>query len=158
MSNTLVAFFSATGTTAKLANGLSKEIGADLYEIKPAKPYTTSDLNWVNPLSRTMREYIGKSTVEIAGKKNNMADYDTIILGFPIWFFKEPNIIRTFLKQYNFDGKTMSFFVTSHKVGTEKSEASLKKLCPNAHWQQGMLANGKNVDDLKSWASTFISK
>ena len=81
--------------------------------------------------------------------------YDTIILGFPIWFFKEPNVILTFLSQYDFSGKTMSFFITSHKAGTEKSEAELKKICPNAHWKTGLSANDKTPEELKSWATNI---
>lgn len=155
MSKTLIAYFSATGTTAQIAKILSKDIDADLFEIKPAIPYSKKDLNWVNPLSRTMKEYLGKTKVAITNEPLNVKEYDTIILGFPIWFFKEPNVILTFLSQYDFSGKTMSFFITSHKVGTEKSESELKKVCPNAHWKTGLLANSKTSEELKSWATNI---
>ena len=155
MSKTLIAYFSATGTTAQMAKTLSKDIGADLFEIKPKTPYSKKDLNWVNPLSRTTKEYVAKTKVAIANESLNIGEYDTIILGFPIWFFKEPNVILTFLSQYDFGGKTMSFFVTSHKAGIEKSANELKKVCPNAHWKTGLLANGKTSEELKSWATTI---
>ena len=155
MSKTLIAYFSATGTTAQIAKALSKDIDADLFEIKPATPYSKKDLNWVNPFSRTMKEYIGKTKVTIINEPLNIREYDTIILGFPIWFFKEPNVILTFLSQYDFTGKTMSFFITSHKAGTEKSEAELKKTCPNVHWKKGLLANNKTPEELKSWATNI---
>lgn len=155
MSKTLIAYFSATGTTAQIAKTLSKDIDADLFEIKPATPYSKKDLNWVNPLSRTMKEYLGKTKVAITNEPLNIREYDTIILGFPIWFFKEPNVILTFLSQYDFSGKTMSFFITSHKAGTEKSEAELKKICPNAHWKTGLSANDKTPEELKSWATNI---
>lgn len=151
MSKILIAYFSATGVTAKLAQTLAQQTEADLYEIKPEKPYSQQDLNWVNPLSRTMREYVGKSKVPVEGKCDSMAEYDTVILGFPIWFFKQPNVILSFLSQYDFKGKTMSFFATSHKAGIEKATADLKKNCLDANWKEGILANGKSSDELKSW-------
>ena len=155
MSKTLIAYFSATSTTAQIAKTLSKDIDADLFEIKPATPYSKKDLNWINPLSRTMKEYLGKTKVAIANEPLNVKEYDTIILGFPIWFFKEPNVILTFLSQYDFSGKTMSFFITSHKAGTKKSETELKKTCPNAHWKEGLLANNKTPEELKAWATNI---
>ena len=151
MKKILITFFSATGTTAKLAQRFAEEINADLYEIKPEKPYTEKDLNWVNPISRTTKEYIRKSNVPIAGKINNLNEYDTIIIGFPIWFFKEPNIIKSFLSQYDLSGKTVSCFATSHKAGIVKAESELKALCPNAIWKSGILANGKSSDELRKW-------
>lgn len=155
MSKTLIAYFSATGTTAKIAKTLLKDIDADLFEIKPATPYSKKDLNWINPLSRTMKEYLGKTKVAITNEPLNIREYDIIILGFPIWFFKEPNVILTFLSQYDFSGKTMSFFITSHKAGTEKSEAELKKICSNAYWKTGLSANDKTPEELKSWATNI---
>ena len=153
MSKTLIAYFSATGTTAGMAKTLSEDIGADLYEIKPENPYSQKDLNWVNPFSRTMKEYLGKTKVAVADQSLDIMEYDTVILGFPIWFFKEPNVILTFLSQHNFAGKTMSFFATSHKAGIGKSEAELKSACPNAQWKTGLLANGKTAEELKTWAT-----
>lgn len=105
MSNILVVYFSATGVNAKLATGLAKRLNADVYEIQPKEPYTEKDLNWVNPLSRTMKEYVSKKEPEIKGKVENMKQYDTIIIGAPIWFFKAPNIVNRFMKEYDFTGK-----------------------------------------------------
>lgn len=156
MSKTLVAFFSATGITAKLAQSLATEIHADLYEIKPETPYTAKDLNWVNPLSRTMKEYIGKTKVAIAGTQRGMDEYDTVILGFPIWFLKEPNIIKSFMAQYDFAGKTMACFATSHKAGIGKAVSDLKSLCPNAEWKDGLLANGDSSAELMKWAKGIV--
>lgn len=156
MSKTLIAYFSATGTTAKIAQDLAQQTGADLYEIQPENPYSQKDLNWVNPLSRTMREYVGKNKVPIKGICSSMSEYDTVILGFPIWFFKQPNVILSCMSQYDFRGKTMSFFATSHKAGIEKSTADLKKICPDATWKTGILANEKSSKDMKAWFSTII--
>ncbi|MFR3225724.1 MAG: flavodoxin [Blautia massiliensis (ex Durand et al. 2017)] len=151
--NVLVAYFSTGGTNKKLAAALAQRIGATLYEIKPKIPYTEKDLNWKNPLSRTMKEYLTKREPEIDGQIHNMDQYGTVILGFPIWFLKEPNIIRSFLKQYDFSGKTIGIFVTSHQSGIEKAEASLQALCPQALWQKGFFANGRTIDELADWAT-----
>lgn len=156
MSKALVAFFSATGITAKLAKELAEAIHADLYEIKPKTPYTTNDLNWVNPFSRTMKEYIGKTMVAIAGQQRGMDEYDTIIVGFPIWFLKEPNIIRSFITQYDFAGKTMACFATSHKAGVDKAVSDLKSLCPNAEWKGGLLVKEDKSAELMEWANRII--
>ena len=100
-----------------------------------------------------MKEYLTKREPEIDGQIHNMDQYGTVILGFPIWFLKEPNIIRSFLKQYDFSGKTIGIFVTSHQSGIEKAEASLQALCPQALWQKGFFANGRTIDELADWAT-----
>ncbi|MBQ1544222.1 MAG: flavodoxin, partial [Clostridia bacterium] len=105
MSKALVAWFSAEyGSTAKVAEKLAAATGADKFEIVPVKPYTKADMNYSNPVARCNREKIGRRDVPIAGTVNNMADYDTVYIGFPIWYYGAPNIIQTFVKQYDLAG------------------------------------------------------
>ena len=114
MSKALVAWFSAEyGSTAKVAEKLAAATGADKFEIVPVKPYTKADMNYSNPVARCNREKIGRRDVPIAGTVNNMADYDTVYIGFPIWYYGAPNIIQTFVKQYDLAGKKVALFVTS---------------------------------------------
>lgn len=109
MNKTLVAYFSASGVTAKLAKTLSETIGADLYKIQPAIPYTSADLDWTNKKSRSSIEMEDKSfRPAITGKVENMAQYDRIFVGFPIWWYVAPTIINTFLEQYDLTGKRSS--------------------------------------------------
>ena len=108
MSKKLVAYFSASGTTKKAAERLAKVAGADLFEIKPAIPYTSADLNWMDKKSRSSVEMNDPdSRPEIAETIPNMADYDTVFIGFPIWWYVAPHIIHTFLESYDFSGKTL---------------------------------------------------
>ena len=109
----LIAYFSAEGTTAKMAQALAKKTGAELFEIKPVQPYTAADIKWTNPLARCNREKIGKKDVPISGKVENWAEYDLIYLGFPIWYYGAPNVVQTFCKGYDWKGKTVSIFATS---------------------------------------------
>jgi len=114
MSKTLVAFFSASGRTRKAAEKLAKEKGADLYEIKPAVPYTKPDLNWMDKQSRSSIEMADKSSrPEIVDDDAHIEDYDTIYLGFPIWWYIAPTIVNTFLEKYDFAGKKIILFATS---------------------------------------------
>ena len=114
MSRKLVAYFSASGVTAKVAETLSEAIGADLYEIEPAVPYTKKDLNWMDKKSRSTVEMNDPaSRPAIAGTRDNMADYNTVFVGFPIWWYVAPHIINTFLESYDLTGKTIVPFATS---------------------------------------------
>ena len=118
ISKKLVAFFSASGTTKKAAERLAKAVGADLFEIKPAIPYSSADLNWMDKKSRSSVEMNDPaSRPEIAGSLSNMADYDTIFIGFPIWWYVAPHIINTFVESYDFSGKTLVPFATSGGSG-----------------------------------------
>ena len=120
MSKKLVAYFSASGVTAKAAGKLAKAADADLFEIKPVQPYTRADLDWMNKKSRSSIEMADKSSrPEIAEKVSNMADYDVIFVGFPIWWYVAPTIINTFLEQYDLSGKKIVLFATSGGSGTE---------------------------------------
>ena len=108
MEKTLVAYFSASGVTAKVAEKLAKAINADLYEIAPEVPYTRDDLNWMNKKSRSSVEMNDRSSrPEIGTKIDNMYQYDTVFVGFPIWWYREPSIIDTFMEAYDFSGKTV---------------------------------------------------
>ena len=118
MSKTLVAYFSATGTTKKAAERLAKEQNADIYEIKPAVAYTDADLNWMDKKARSSVEMADKSfRPEIVGDDAHIEDYDTIYLGFPIWWYVAPTIINTFLEKYDFSGKKIILFATSGGSG-----------------------------------------
>jgi len=109
----LVAYFSASGTTAAVAEAIAKENGAELFEIRPEKPYTDADLKWTNPLARCNWEKIGKKDVPVAGKVGFFAAYDLVFLGFPIWYYGAPNVIQTFCKGYDWTGKKLALFATS---------------------------------------------
>jgi len=122
----LVAFFSAQGTTAALAKVLAQITDADLFEIKPVQPYTLPDINWKNPLARCNREKIGKKDVPVIGSVENWEQYDTIYLGFPIWYYGAPNIIQTFCKGYDWTGKSLSIFATSGGSDIGKTVEKLK--------------------------------
>ena len=118
MSRKLVAYFSASGVTAKVAETLSEAIGADLYEIEPEVPYTKEALDWTDKQSRSTIEMNDPaSRPAIAGKRDNMDDYDTVFVGFPIWWYVAPHIINTFLESYDLTGKTIVPFATSGGSG-----------------------------------------
>ncbi|HAJ97001.1 MAG TPA: flavodoxin [Ruminococcus sp.] len=158
MSKTLVAYFSASGVTAKLAANLAEAAGADLYEIKPAVPYTDADLNWQDKNSRSSVEMKDKSfRPAIADTNANVADYDTILLGFPIWWYVAPTIINTFLESYDFSGKTIILFATSGTSGLGNSAKELK----NSVSDNAVIKDGKrfsaniSVNELKKWIDTL---
>lgn len=156
MSKKLVAYFSASGTTKKAAERLAKTVGADLFEIKPAAPYTSADLNWMDKKSRSSVEMNDPaSRPEIAGELSNMADYDTVFLGFPIWWYVAPRIISTFVESYDFTGKILVPFATSGGSGMGRTVDELKKLCPKANWKAGKMANNVSDKALADWANAF---
>ena len=156
MSKKLVAYFSATGTTKEAAERLAKATGADLFEIRPTIPYTSADLNWMDKKSRSSVEMTDPdSRPEIAETVSNMADYDTVFIGFPIWWYVAPHIIHTFLESCDFSGKTLVPFATSGGSGIGKTVDELRKLCPNADWKAGKLVNGVSDQALAAWAAKF---
>ncbi|MDU2694527.1 MAG: flavodoxin, partial [Intestinibacter bartlettii] len=117
-NKSLVTYFSASGVTKKVAEKLAEAAGADLFEIKPEVAYTEADLNWMDKKSRSSIEMNDKSfRPAIAEKCNNMADYDVVYIGFPIWWYVAPTIINTFLESYDFSGKTIVLFATSGGSG-----------------------------------------
>ena len=125
----LVAYFSPTGTTAHLAQTLAEAVGADIFEIKPAVPYKPADLNWMDKRARSTVEMNDPaSRPAIASQRDNMAEYDVVFVGFPIWWYVAPTIINTFLESYDFSGKTVVLFATSGGSGMGET---LKKLAPS---------------------------
>ncbi len=154
MSKILVAYFSASGVTAGVAKKLAEATGADTYEIKPATPYTSADLNWQNPASRSSVEMKDKSSrPAIADKNADISGHDVIFLGFPIWWYVAPTIINTFLESYDFSGKKIILFATSGGSGFGNAVAGLKPSAPGASIQEGKLfRSGVSVNDLKKWA------
>ena len=130
MSKTLVAYFSASGVTTRAAKQIAEAVGADLYEIRPAEPYTSADLNWMDQSSRSTREMNDPACRPAIGAPvENMAQYDTVFVGFPVWWYVEPRIVDTFLEGYDFSGKTLIPFATSGGSGISKAERSLQDHC-----------------------------
>lgn len=156
MSKKLVAYFSAGGVTKKAAERLAKAAGADLFEIRPATPYTDADLNWMDKKSRSSVEMNDPaSRPKIAEVCQNMPDYDTVFVGFPIWWYVAPRIIAAFVESYDFTGKTMIPFATSGGSGMGKTLEELKKLCPGADWREGRMFNGISDQELADWTGMF---
>ena len=157
MSKTLVAYFSASGNTAKLARTLAEAVDGDLHEILPKQPYTTAELDWRNEKSRSSVEMKDKSfRPEIANKIDDMAKYDTIYIGFPIWWYVAPTIINTFLEQYNLEGKTIISFATSGSSGMGNTNAELGDSCKGAILKNGKkFAADTSVLELKKWTDSF---
>ena len=158
MSKILVAYFSASGVTAKMAKELADSIGADLHEIQPEVSYTDADLNWNNKKSRSSIEMEDKSfRPAVANKVDNMAQYETIFVGFPIWWYVAPTIINTFLEQYDLKGKTVVPFATSGMSGMGNTNKELKGSCPGATLKEGQrFANNNSKDKLKAWAEKMM--
>ena len=157
MSKVLVAYFSASGVTAKLARTLADAIGADLFEIRPEVPYTSADLNWNDPKSRSSVEMNDKSfRPAVSGKVEDMGQYDRVFVGFPIWWYVAPTIINTFLEQYDLTGKTVIPFATSGMSGMGQTNRELQGSCRGANLVEGKrFANGTEAAELKAWADTF---
>ena len=158
MSKKLVAYFSATGTTADVAKMLAEAAGADLYEIKPEVPYRSADLNWMDKKSRSTIEMRDKSArPSIDGSVDNMDGYDVVFLGFPIWWYREPSIIDTFIESYDFLGKTVVLFATSGGSGFGQTASRLKKLADSSvKIVEGKLLNGSvSVSSLKKWVDSL---
>lgn len=148
----LVAYFSASGVTRGAAEHLAKAAGADLFEIKPAVPYTRADLDWMNKKSRSSVEMNNPdSRPEIEEQLSNMEDYDTVFIGFPIWWYVAPTIINTFVESYDFSGKTIIPFATSGGSGMGKTVEVLKPLCPGANWEKGKMLNRVSDRELENW-------
>lgn len=152
MSKKLVAYFSASGTTKKAAEHLAKAASADLFEIKPAVPYSRADLDWTNKKSRSSIEMQNPdSRPAIAEQLSNIEDYDTIFIGFPIWWYVAPTIIDTFVESYDFSGKTIIPFATSGGSGMGKTVEVLQTLCPTANWKGGKMLNHISDIELQNW-------
>ena len=158
MKKILVAYFSASGTTARVAQKLSEAIHGDLHEIIPAQPYSQADLNWNNPQSRSSQEMKDKTyRPAIKNVVKNMDDYDVIFIGFPIWWYVAPTIINTFLEQYHLSGKTVIPFATSGGSGMGNTNQELASSCVDAKLCQGRRFDSQVVaHTLKTWAESFL--
>ena len=154
MKKALVAYFSASGVTARAAKALAQAAGADLYEIRPAVPYTKTDLNWMDKSSRSSVEMNNKSSrPALADGDAKIADYDVVFLGFPIWWYVAPTLINTFLEQYDFAGKTIVLFATSGGSGLGRTAEGLQgSVSGSTRIVEGGLLNGRlSQDSLKAW-------
>ncbi|MBR6133240.1 MAG: NAD(P)H-dependent oxidoreductase [Bacilli bacterium] len=143
----LVVYFSATGTTRGVAEKLSKALNAELFEIEPTKLYTKKDLNYLNPFSRTTKEMMKKINPEVKNKVDNLDQYKTIYIGFPVWWYQHPTIINTFLDENDLSGKELYIFVTS---GSSSHAGSLKKLeekYPNLNFINGKRLDGSETEE-----------
>ena len=158
MRKKLVAYFSASGVTAAAAKALAETAGADLYEIKPQVPYTDADLNWNNKQSRSSVEMSDPSSrPAIADVDANVSSYDTVFVGFPIWWYIAPTIINTFLESYDFSGKTIIPFATSGGSGFGDTVAKLRpSVSGSVIWKQGKLLNGRQSrEGLAAWVESL---
>ena len=153
---TLVAYFSASGVTRGVATQLAEVAGADLYEIVPEQIYTDADLDWRDSLSRSSVEMKDK-TSRPAIKKTELKidDYDTIYVGFPIWWYTCPTIINTFMETYDFAGKTVIPFATSGSSPIEQACSDLKSAYPKANWKEGRLLNNATKEQLEDWVKSL---
>ena len=157
MSRKLVAYFSASGVTAGVARNLSETIGADLFAIEPEIPYTQADLDWMDKTSRSTLEMNDpESRPAIAKKRDNMEDYDTIFVGFPIWWYVAPTIINTFLESYDLTGKTIIPFATSGGSGMGKTNEKLLPSCKGAVLLEGkILKSNASTMELMDWVNSL---
>ena len=158
MTKVLVSYFSASGVTAKLAEDLAKAIGADVFEIEPEEKYTDADLDWRDKTSRSSVEMSDRSSrPAIKTSVEDISKYDTIFVGFPIWWYREPSIIDTFLEAYDLSGKTLIPFATSGSSGLGESSDNFKALAPSAVIKDGKrFPSNASEADLKAWAEQFI--
>ncbi|MBR6061737.1 MAG: NAD(P)H-dependent oxidoreductase [Spirochaetales bacterium] len=158
MSKSIVTYFSASGVTAALSKKLAKAIGADCAEIVPAQKYTNADLNWQNDKSRSSVEMKDRSCrPAIASRIANMADYDVVFVGFPIWWYREPSIIDTFMEMYDYTGKTIVPFATSGGSGLGDSTANMQALAKNAKVTTGKrFSSSASESELAEWAKRYI--
>lgn len=158
MKNVLVAYFSVSGTTKNLAEKLAEVAGADVFEIKPKKMYTSQDVDYNNPKSRSSMEMADiNCRPEILFKNADMDKYDVIFVGFPIWWYREPSIIDTFIEQYDFSGKTIVPFATSGGSDVDKASANMAKLAKGAVVKSGRrFASSVETAELKTWAEAYL--
>ena len=157
MSKKLVAYFSASGTTAKVAKKMAEAIGADLFEIEPEKPYTGADLNWQNKNSRSSVEMNDRSSrPAIAVKAVNMPQYDVVFVGFPVWWYREPSIIDSFLDAYDFTGKKIVLFATSGSsdIG-EEAPKRVAEISGTSVLAAKRFPANVDASELKAWAEGF---
>lgn len=156
MSKTLVAYYSASGVTAKVAKNLAEAVNADLKEIKPAAVYSKEDLDWTKKISRSYVEMHDASSRPELAEKVDVSAYDTVYLGFPIWWGVAPHIVNSYLESGDFSGKKIIVFATSGGSGLGKSSAELQPSAKDAEFVDGaVLKAGMSVEELKKWAAAF---
>jgi len=152
MSKVLVSYFSASGVTRGVAQRIATAIDGDIFEIEPVEKYTDEDLNWMNKQSRSSIEMNENIKPDIASKVSNLDEYDTICLGFPIWWYKEPTIIDKFLEENDMTGKNIYVFVTSGSSSIDSTYESLNNNFPDLNFVSGKRFTGKESDeDYKNW-------
>lgn len=157
MTKALVAYFSASGTTMDVANHLARVTDSDLFAIVPANPYTSADLNWRDKQSRSTREAADPSCrPAITSRVEHIEDYDTIFLGFPIWWYVAPAIINTFLESYDLTGKTIVLFATSGGSGMGKTASVLRASAPGAKIVDGGILNNASNASLEKFAARYL--
>ena len=145
----LVAYFSAQGRTAHLAKELASGMGADLFEIRPEKPYSASDLNWTNPFARCNRENLTGRDVPVQTRVEGFEKYDTVLLGFPIWYGCAPNVVNTFCREMDWTGKKVYAFATSGGSGIGKTAEKLRPFTAGAVSLEARLA--KSASEVRDW-------
>ena len=157
MTRALVTFFSATKTTSEAAKKIAAAADADIFEILPEKPYTEADLKWTNPLARCNKEKIGKKHVPVRTRVRNFDQYDTVYIGFPIWYYAAPNIIESFVKEYDWTDKKVVLFATSGGSGIGKTAEKLKPFMRG----KGEIIDAKLIDpantiaQMKEWVTSL---
>ena len=153
---TLVAYFSATGTTESVARKLADAAGATLYEIKPEVKYTAADLDWHDRRSRSSVEMQNRQSRPAIIKDLKAADsYDCILIGFPVWWYTAPTIINTFIEAYGFKDKTAALFGTSGGSGVAKADSDMKSAYPQINWKPGRLLNTPDASEIKQWLDSI---
>ena len=156
MKKILVAYFSASGVTKKVAENMANAAGADLFEIVPEQPYTRADLNWMNRKSRSTLEMKDRNCRPAMAAKPDISGYDVILVGFPVWWYREPSIIDTFMESADFTRKTVVPFCTSGGSGIGDSAANMQSLAPSARVLNGKrFSSCASADELKKWAELF---
>ena len=146
----LIAYFSAQGTTARVAEGAAEALGAELFEIRPEQPYTKADLKWTNPLARCNREKFANKDVPVTGTVPDFAGYDGVLIGFPIWYGCAPNVVNTFCKGCDWTGKKVAAFATSGGSPIGKTAEKLRPFVPGAELLGAKLVHGPA--ELTDWA------
>ena len=156
MKKILVAYFSASGVTKGVAENMAKAVGADLFEIVPEQPYTDADLNWMDKQSRSTLEMRDRNCRPEMAAKPDVTGYDVILVGFPVWWYREPSIIDTFMESADFTGKTVVPFCTSGGSGLGDSAKNMQELAPGAKVLAGKrFSSSAPADELKLWAEQF---
>lgn len=156
MGKKLVAYFSASGTTKKIAQLVAECAKADLFEIEPKQLYTKEDLNWMDKKSRSSVEMSDKKIrPEIVERDLDVNTYDEILIGFPIWWYVAPTIINTFLETYDFSGKKIVLFATSGGSGFGNTVQELQVSAPNANIVEGKLLNHVSKQEINEWVQTL---